>query len=207
MKKELDWKDVGQFISFLVSVFVIIRDTFKKMKIGIEIIPWLTGEGKEIFEKFLKSLGEEWLKQKVVIETAIVETVVHLIDCDADPFRPGGWKIVEHKKGGQFQWDLAKILLFLFDIQSIKGNELRKKLKGMLVLNANVLDYLLAHPELIPEEWKGKYIFFWGTIYCDSVGCLVVRCLHWNGVKWCWRYLWLGIDFHSGFPAAVLRAS
>jgi len=39
-------------------------------------------------------------------------------------------------------------------------------------MNANVLDYLLAHPELIPEDWKNKYVFFWGTIYRYSSGGL-----------------------------------
>ena len=44
----------------------------------------------------------------------------------------------------------------------IVGNALRKVLAGKPVLNANVLDYLLANSHLIPEEWKGKATFFWG---------------------------------------------
>lgn len=207
MKKDLDWKGVGQFIAFLVSVFAIIRDTFKKMKIGIEIIPWLTENGKEIFKKSLTSLGEEWLAQQKVV----VAAVVHLIDCDANPVCPDGWKVEEHKKGGQFQWNLSKILLYFSDFQingrSIEGNKLRKELDNQLVLNANVLDYLLAHPELIPEEWKGKYIFFWGTIYRDSGGDLYVRCLSWGGSKWDWHCNWLDNDFDSGHPAAVCARS
>jgi hypothetical protein len=206
MKKELDWKGVGQFVAFLVSVFAIIRDTFKKMEIGIEIIPWFTGDGKKIFERFLQSLGEEWLNQQKVV----MAVVVHMIDCDADPYCPNNWRVVEHKKIGQFKWDLSRIWFYLSDFQinsrRIKGNKLHKELKGQPVLNANVLDYLLAHPELIPEEWKGKSIFFWGTIYRSSNNILVVRYLSWDGDGWSWYYCWLGYDFRSGDPA-VLRAS
>jgi hypothetical protein len=81
--------------------------------------------------------------------------------------------------------------------------DLRKELNGKLILNANVLDYLLAHPELIPEEWKGKYIFFWGTIYRDSGGDLSVRYLYWSGSEWNWDYNWLDDDFNSDNPAAL----
>ena len=82
------------------------------------------------------------------------------------------------------------------------GNKLRKELANKDVLNANVLDYLLAHPELIPEEWKGKLIFFWGTIYRDSDGRLYVRYLRWGGSRWNSGYGWLDNGFYSGNPAA-----
>ncbi|PIZ99774.1 MAG: hypothetical protein COX77_00545 [Candidatus Komeilibacteria bacterium CG_4_10_14_0_2_um_filter_37_10] len=87
---------------------------------------------------------------------------------------------------------------------SIEGNDLRKEIVSPLVLNANVLDWLLDHPELIPEEWKRKYIFFWGTIYRGSDDNLYVRYLIWDGAMWDWRRRWLGDDFASSdFPAAL----
>ena len=130
----------------------------------------------------------------------------HLIDCDSAPFIPNGWSVEEHKKGGFFKFDPAKISLYLSKKQkkgSIGGHDLRKELSDKPVMNANVLDYLLAHPELIPEEWKGKYIFFWGTIYRRSVGSLCVRFLYWHGSKWYWSCLWLDYDFLSAGPAAL----
>lgn len=72
------------------------------------------------------------------------------------------------------------------------------------MLNANVLEYLLAHPDLIPEEWKGKAVFFWGTIYRDSDGGLYVRYLYWSGVRWSWVCNWLARDWIGHDPAAVL---
>jgi len=131
----------------------------------------------------------------------------HIIDCDANPFVPDGWQVEEHIKGGQLAFDPAKINLYLSKGQKkgkvIQGHNLRKELKGQPVLNANVLDYLLAHPELIPEEWKSKAVFFWGTIYRGSDGGLYVRYLCWGGGRWDWRCRWLGSGFRGYDPAAV----
>lgn len=136
--------------------------------------------------------------------------VRHIIDCDAKPFIPDGWKVEKHRKDGQLEWNAEKVSLYLSQLQKdgkyIGGNELRKELQGMFVYNANVLDYLLVHQELIPEEWKGKAVFFWGTIYRHSDGDLCVRFLRWDGVQWHWDYRWIGYDFYSVSPA-VLRAS
>ncbi len=135
----------------------------------------------------------------------------HVIDCDADPFVPEGWKVEGHQKGGIVKWTESLIGLYLDKGQQngkcIGGNDLRQALKDQKVLNANVLDFLLKHPELIPEEWKGKAIFFWGTIYRNSDGRLYVRYLCWSGSRWYWHYLWLGNDWSGDNPAAVCASS
>lgn len=138
----------------------------------------------------------------------VIEIVKHIIDLNAAPYIPKNWKVESHKKGGQLEWTLEKVQLYLSAEQQgekyIEGNNLRKDLEAQPIYNANLLDYLLAHPELIPEEWKGKCIFFWGTIYRISGGGLYVRylcCL--GGESWYWSYGWLGSDFGSHDPAAV----
>ena len=138
----------------------------------------------------------------------------HVIDCDAAPFVPsvpsGLSGVEEHVNGGKLVWEESKIELYLDDGQKgegrIQGYELRKVLKDKRVLNANVLDYLLAHPELIPESWKGKTVFFWGTIYPSSVGGRFVRCLCWFDGRWCSGGCWLDYGWGSGFPAALLAS-
>lgn len=133
----------------------------------------------------------------------------HLIDTDAQPFVPSGMKLVSHVGYGLWKWAPELIQLFLSKEQERnyqEGNKLRKvieALKGKIILNANVLDYLLAHPELIPESWKGKLVFFWGTIFRDANGELCVRCLRWSGSGWYWFCCWLGSNFYSGDPAAL----
>ncbi|MBI2033950.1 MAG: hypothetical protein HYT13_02530 [Candidatus Liptonbacteria bacterium] len=151
--------------------------------------------------------------RKVLLGHAEVKPAEHVINCDADPFVPSGWKVEEHQKGGQFRFDPTQVEFWLSEPQRkgkvIEGVKLRKGLAGKPVLNANVLDYLLAHPHLIPEEWKRdseghiRYIFFWGTIYRRSDGGLCVRYVYWDSGRWSWSYFWLdyGWDVHS--PAAL----
>ncbi|MEK7576265.1 MAG: hypothetical protein AAB482_01085 [Patescibacteria group bacterium] len=145
-----------------------------------------------------------------------ITVIRHLIDCDADPFTPNGWKVEEHRKGGELTWDQTKVNLYLSSNQIgdrvIKGDKLRRELASEPVLNANVLDYLFAHPDLIPEEWKvdaegrTRYIFFWGTIYRDSGGGLCVRCLYWYGGRWLWFCDWLAHGWYVDGPAALLAS-
>lgn len=139
--------------------------------------------------------------------TAEIVIAKHLIDCDASPFLPKGWKVEEHHKGGQLEWNSENIALYLSEKQKngsfIEGNKLRQELQDQPVLNANVLDYLLANPNLIPEEWKGKYICFWGTIYRNGNGNLSVRYLNWYGEQWYWYYYSLDSYFSGYLPAAV----
>jgi hypothetical protein len=145
--------------------------------------------------------------RKVLLGHAVITVPEHLIDLDADPFVPDGWKVEEHQKGGQFKWDAAKVALYLSKKQQggkwLEGNKLREELKSKLVFNANLLDYLLNNPHLIPEEWEGKYVFFWGTVYRHSGGSLYVRYLYWDGGRWDWGCRWLGSAWRDDRPAAV----
>jgi hypothetical protein len=128
------------------------------------------------------------------------------IDTSQNPFIPGGWTVEEHIKGGKI--DLKDIELYLDPEQStgIEGNKLREKLRDKNVLNAVVLDYLLKNKDLIPEEWKSKAVFFWGTIYRYSNGDLCVRYLVWFGSEWHWNYDWLGSDWSGHNPAASRKS-
>jgi hypothetical protein len=138
---------------------------------------------------------------------ASITVIEHVIDCDADPFVPDDWTVEEHRKGGIFKWNAADVALYLDKDQKngkvLEGNKLRKVLVGKPVFNANVLDYLLAHPHLIPEEWKGKFVFFWGTIYRSRFGNLFVRDLAWDDGRWCWGFGWLDDVWSDDDPAAV----
>jgi len=129
----------------------------------------------------------------------------YLVDLDADPFLPEGWKVESHLKGGQFKFDPTKVRLHLDEEQLngkwINGTKLHLKLKALPIYNANLLDFYLKNPHLIPEEWKGKFIYFWGTIYRDADGCLYVRYLCWRGEGWRWRYDWLECDWRGFVPA------
>jgi hypothetical protein len=142
----------------------------------------------------------------------------HIIDCDAAPFVPAGWRVAHESRQvpgrvrGQLEWNPANVRLYLAKNQQndncTKGSELRKELSNLPVLPANVLDYLLTHPDLIPEEWKwgerarSTRIFFWGTIYHGFGSNLLVRCLDWNSSRWDYRRFNAGWDDCD--PAAIL---
>ncbi len=176
----------------------------------------------------LTGLGLEVASIISLFEESVMSTPqpqpAHVIDCDAPSFIPSGdWKIAgpEHQLPGsvpgQLVWDPAKIE-FAFSLNQrtgmVLGTELARYLAWKELLRANVLDYLLAHPEIIPNSWKeyrppkcrlvGCYIYFWGTIYQDKDGDLFVRCLHYDGHDCMGSCRWLGREFGNRSPAAVL---
>ena len=157
-------------------------------------------QNPKALRKFLDGLTPE----------SAIDGIEHVVDLDADPFVPEGLTVEEHHKGGQFAWDAAKVELYLSNGQSgrkyIVGTKLREEMKGKNPFNANLLDYLLKNPNIIPDEWKGKYVFFWGTTYRGRDGGLFVRCLCWFGGRWFWSCHWLARAFFGVSPAA-LRAS
>ena len=57
-EKGIDWKQIGRFISIIVKLFANLSDVFKKHQIGPEILEWIIGAGKQIFEnEFLVPLA------------------------------------------------------------------------------------------------------------------------------------------------------
>jgi hypothetical protein len=142
-----------------------------------------------------------------------IKPVECLIDCDAPVYVPKNWKLLpesgqlQNRVRGQVKFDPTKVNLHLVNDQEngvIYGDELRNQLARESVYTAHVLDYLLKpeNQHLIPEEWKGKSVFFWGTIYLSTDGYPSVRYLYWDGGRWCWLHRCLvdGWDSH-GFAA------
>ena len=139
---------------------------------------------------------------------AEITPIKHLINLDTNPFVPEGCFVEKHQTGGDWEFNPAKLELYLSDNQqrvTINGIDLQKELLGKKVSNANVLDYLLENPYFIPERWKGRSVLFWGTIYRNSNGDRCVRCLRWEGSRWCWRYDLIKRDMGRCSPALVLR--
>lgn len=134
------------------------------------------------------------------------------IDTDKSPSLPFLAATIEsHKKMGKIAWKKDGMSLYLSEKQRngnyIHGNDLRKELESQPVLNATVLDYLIEHPELYPEDWKDKYIHFWGTIFRNSGGRLCVRCGYWNEGRVVSSYRWLGRGWLGLYPAASLASA
>ena len=134
-------------------------------------------------------------------------------DFDADPLMLNGWCIhpedqLASRPTSIWELDPCKIGLHLDSSQqdgkSIKGSNLKERFDGQRVLPAHILDWLLEHTEKIPESWKKKEVFFWGTIYRDGEGSLFVRLLRWRDSQWSWSLRWLTFRWTTFHPAAVL---
>ncbi|MGE0254288.1 MAG: hypothetical protein AB7N54_08290 [Alphaproteobacteria bacterium] len=127
-----------------------------------------------------------------------------LIDCDGDPYVPRGWTVAAHRRSGQLEWSPAAAARVLAAGRTEAGD-------GTPAPNANILDFLLAHPQHIPADWKaaatgrGLYVFFAGTTYRNVGGRLSVRYLCWLGDRWGWMALWLGFDSCCFIPAVLRR--
>ncbi|MFH1046965.1 MAG: hypothetical protein V1738_01575 [Patescibacteria group bacterium] len=146
--------------------------------------------------------------------------VNHIVDCDADPDCPSNCTVEEHQTGGLINLSETRLGLFLAVGQDsgCDGHEIRRQINGR-GLNANVLDYLLKQPELIPKSWRSLRVCFWGTIYryregwqgspgyMDQEGQLCVRCLKIDDDderKWTLDYLFLQEEASVYRPAAVI---
>ncbi|MFA6604181.1 MAG: hypothetical protein WCT10_05115 [Patescibacteria group bacterium] len=141
----------------------------------------------------------------------------HLIDCDARPLTKYGWSIRSEDQlpnvvHDQIEFDPTNVVFHLDDAQKkgvVLGHDLKQKLAGKTVYNARVLDYLLAHPEIIPESWKTyeqdhiRYTVFWGTVYRDPDGDQRVCYLYWINSRWHSGYGCLSNDFGDHLFAAV----
>lgn len=222
--RKLDWKAIGSFVSVLLGLFALVRETFAKMGVGVEIIEWLVGDGRKVFvEEFLTPLGQKFLatqRWKTVNATTIM---VNLGMAPRLPFdtatiewhRGEGWVRVQKRKDGLYV-NGRKVVLHLSEHQkngTLKGHEFRDELTGKPVLNANLLDALFENTHLIPEDWKKDeagnilFIFFWGSGFRDpDAGLLCVRCLCFRDGSWHRRYYWLGHVWDDRCPVALLAS-
>lgn len=135
-----------------------------------------------------------------------------IIDTHAPPKIPYmGWTVESHKGNGKIEWDPKRFSLYLSDKQKngnwIKGTDLQKELETQTPMNANVLDFLLAHQDLIPEEWKKQYVYFHGTVFRRSDGDLCVRYWYWDDGALRSSCGWLADGWGGQGPALVVASA
>ena len=130
-----------------------------------------------------------------------------MIITNTKPSIPSGWTIEYHNYIQEVNLD--DLVLHLEPEQKsgyLDGTILNERLKAT-AMNASLLDYFLEHTDKIPASWKGKYIYFHGTIYRSAVGNLVVRYLYWHVGRWCSRGGGLSRDWGEASPALCTKLS
>lgn len=117
---------------------------------------------------------------------------------------PSWATLVENKTFGKIEWKPEDFDLYLSEEQKtgyITGHTLREKLKDEPVMNLAMAQFFLDNPKLYPEAWKGKWIYFWGTIVQHSDGYLRVPYLIGRGDLVVLSWYWLAYYWHSHYPA------
>jgi hypothetical protein len=175
---------------------------------AIRVQERIIGDGQRAGRNFRKFL-------ELGAEIEIVVPGNNIIDCRQASmpreWRDAGWKVEWHRNLGRQIWTPDAVRLHLAEEQKdgriMRGDKLRKILESEPVLTDNWLDFLLQHPEYIPESWKGKAVFFWGTGYRNPGGNLCIRYLYFGEGRWHWGYSWFDHDWFQAFPAALLASS
>ena len=68
----------------------------------------------------------------------------------------------------------------------VNGEAMKQRAKELNAhLGQHHAEYLEEHPELIPKEWRDKYLVFPGTVWQDRDGSRSVPYLRWGGGEWC----------------------
>ena len=130
----------------------------------------------------------------------------NIIDFDATPLSiPTGLSIrdedqIASRFRGKWTFNYKDLRTYLSEKQGrgfILGSDLKKDLEGQPVVGAQLLDFYLnkKNRHLIPQKYKWKMLFFWGTIYRDSKGTLYVPCMNWDGLWVHGSFFWLGHHF------------
>lgn len=168
-------------------------------------------------EQIKKAASGDFLAKvrRVLIGDAVI-AFKKTVDTNAPPWIPQGLFVAYHqttgpRNTGLLEWNPLRVVLWVAEGQKgdkgISGYQLYQEITQKVTsLNANVLDYLLEHPQLIPEEWKDKDVFFWGTIYRNIRGNQFVRCLHWGGRRWISLAYSFTSDWDEFACAAVLAS-
>lgn len=133
----------------------------------------------------------------VISGHASINQIVDIVDYDRFPDVPIGnwrerkWAVESHNLFGKFEWKPEYTWLY----HDSPENGIQHQTCGDILEsdfetsfpNASLMDHLLEHgPSRIPDDWQGKNVFFFGTIYRDrSDDCLYVRYLAWEQSRNC----------------------
>jgi hypothetical protein len=169
-----------------------------------------------VFRRFIAKVAKNSASSKMTKSPFTFEGKREVVNCQTLPYLQNDWEVLPDEKQlpnrfcGDFIFGEQTINLFLLEKQKtmfLSGNVICQELVEKRVCTANLLDYLLQ-PEnqyRIPNGWKNKSVFFWGTIYYDIWhDSQFVRYLKFVNGKWEWRYGWLDCAWNEDCPAVVL---
>ncbi|MFH0814950.1 MAG: hypothetical protein V1902_02655 [Candidatus Falkowbacteria bacterium] len=159
------------------------------------------------FTAFLRNRGQ------MVVGGSNKLTIDRSKPFDPVAFVGKGWKIGEQDERALAltEIDLAAVQLkhMLKDREPYVGGEeklTRLKVAGYVRLDAGVFETLWNNQHLIPERWKGKIVYFDGTVLVSPDGGRYVLCIDGGGGQWSRDCGYLNHSFSGNNPSAVLAA-
>lgn len=171
------------------------------------------GWGREEWTKLAENedlIHSFWL---VINGHARIDVVDYIVDCSRPPeqvdvFTPlPESEQIASRYTGQIRLTPQTMGTYIDPHQKkgkLVGSERYQTYEGQPVLTAHVLDHCLRHPALIPEAWKNKSVYFWGTIYRGGNYGHYVRCLYWcDGPTWQYSDIDVEGEVITHYPAAV----
>ncbi|MES2953315.1 MAG: hypothetical protein V4674_02045 [Patescibacteria group bacterium] len=176
-----------------------------ELKLAFRRTGWTNAEIKMLCE------GSK-LRKVLLTLRGWAEISVPKVDLSASPSLYSSLAVVqEHEVGPQhWEWDPGNTELYVHQYQrkgwALNTVELRKELAGRKTLNACLIDFLLAHPHLIPPEWESWHVLFLGTTYRDVMFDVSrIRYLYRKGTDWKGGDVKVGDHLNDRYRALLVR--
>lgn len=82
-------------------------------------------------------------------------------------------------------WEWSAEALLLLPLSSATIEEAMVAYQDLAVVNFNVIEWLLRHPEMIPEDWKKYSVHFLGTFFTKkAISSPFIYCLEFKELGW-----------------------
>lgn len=140
------------------------------------------------YPPYVKKLCKgDLLKQvlDVLYGRAKIVDVDHIVNFDTEPFIPKYLSLaplssqLPVRMSGNFIWSDFNVMALVIQASTAEG----LWIPGRRALGAQLLDYMLKYPYLIPMGLEGRRIHFWGTVYHNESGSKCIRSLYLDGLE------------------------
>lgn len=148
-------------------------------------------------------------------KTQPVLSEVRKIDLSASPYVPPGFELKDHQDQKLLKWNpfwnpgrfwfLSSIDLGVDEKCTL--SDVLMKVDNHHALNANMLDFYLQEPELIPKELKHCETIFPATRYTNCREVSLVRILYCNSGSWDWGWMKIEDKFREDHRIAVFSGN
>jgi hypothetical protein len=100
-----------------------------------------------------------------------------MVELNATPFEtPADYEIASHQGGGRKRVEYYNnnihihhrpVILCKIN-EGINGLDLERKVANIYTLNATVLEALRRYPDLVPDDWRNCFLYFFGTVFVNK---------------------------------------